>query len=111
VNVTLTVQVLPAPGLGVSVAPEQLSTLMAKSPGFVPPIVTGGEEEMVRLLRPVLVRVSVRGALGTPTFCGPNGRLVEERFTKGPAGADLNVVDPHTAPVQALTVALPAAAA
>ncbi len=51
VNVTLTVQVL----LGVTVAPVQVSALMAKSLGFVPPIMT---VEMVRLAVPVLVTVS-----------------------------------------------------
>jgi hypothetical protein len=56
VNVTLTVQVL----LGVTVAPVQVSALLAKSLAFVPPIAT---VEMVRLAVPVLVTVSVRGAL------------------------------------------------
>ena len=56
VNVTLTVQVL----VGVSVAPVQVSALLAKSVGFGPPIVT---VEMARLTVPVLLTVSVRGAL------------------------------------------------
>ena len=34
---------------------------------------------------PVLVTVTVWGALVAPTFCGPNVRLVEERLTEGPA--------------------------
>ena len=56
VNVTLTVQVL----VGVTVAPVQVSALLAKSLAFVPPIVT---VEMVRLAVPVLVTVSVWAAL------------------------------------------------
>jgi hypothetical protein len=50
-NVTLTVQAL----LGVSVAPVHLSLLLAKSPAFVPPIVT---IEMERFSAPVLVTVT-----------------------------------------------------
>jgi hypothetical protein len=56
VNVTLTVHVL----LGVTVAPVQVSALLAKSLAFVPPIVT---VEMVRLAVPVLVTVSAWAAL------------------------------------------------
>src|SRR5208337_4892476 len=56
VNVTLTAQ---AP-LGVTVAPVQVSALLAKSPAFVPPIVT---VEMVRLPVPVLVTVSAWAGL------------------------------------------------
>jgi hypothetical protein len=56
VNVTLTVQV----PLGITVAPVQVSALLAKSLGFVPPSVT---VEMVRLAVPVLVTVSAWGAL------------------------------------------------
>ena len=56
VKVTLMVQ----PPLGVSVAPVQVSALLAKSRAFVPPIVT---VEMVRLAVPGLVTVSVRAAL------------------------------------------------
>ena len=56
VNVTLTVQVL----LGVTVAPVQVSALLAKSLGFVPPSVA---VEMVRLPVPVLVTVTVIGLL------------------------------------------------
>jgi hypothetical protein len=48
VNFTLIVQGL----LGVTVAPVQVSALLAKSPAFVPLIVT---VEMVRLAVPVLV--------------------------------------------------------
>ena len=59
VNVTLTVQVLEAP-LVVSVAPEQVSALLAKSPEFVPPIAAF---EMLRLAVPVLVTVTVWAAL------------------------------------------------
>ena len=56
VNVTLTAQVL----LGVTVAPVQVSGLLAKSPAFVPLIVT---VEMVRLPVPVLVTVSAWAGL------------------------------------------------
>lgn len=55
-NVTLTAQV----PLGVTVAPVQVSALLAKSLAFVPPIVT---VEMVRLTVPVLVTVSGWAAL------------------------------------------------
>src|SRR5208282_2720387 len=56
VNVTLTVQV----PLGVTVAPVQVSALLAKSLAFVPPTVI---VEMLRLAVPVLVTVSVWAAL------------------------------------------------
>ena len=56
VNLTLTVQV----PLGVTVAPVQVSALLAKSLAFVPPSVT---VEMVRSPVPVLVTVSVCAAL------------------------------------------------
>ena len=56
VNVTLMVQV----PLGVIVAPVQVSALVAKSLGFVPPSVA---EAMVRLPPPVLVTVTVMGLL------------------------------------------------
>ena len=56
VNVTLTVQV----PMGGTVAPVQVSALLAKSLAFVPPIVTA---EMVRLAVPVLVTVSAWAAL------------------------------------------------
>ena len=59
VNVTLTVQV----PLGITVAPVQVSALLAKSLAFVPPIVT---VEMVRLAVPVLVTVSAWAALVVP---------------------------------------------
>jgi hypothetical protein len=74
-NVTLTLQV----PLGVSVAPMQVSALVAKSRAFVPPSVT---VEMLRSPVPVLVTVTVWGALGLPTFCEPNVRLVGERATE-----------------------------
>jgi hypothetical protein len=60
VNVTLTVQ---AP-LGITVAPVQLSALVAKSLTFVPPIVT---VEMARLAVPLLVTVTGLAALVVPT--------------------------------------------
>ena len=59
VNVTLTVQVL----LGVTVAPEQVSALLAKLLAFVPPMVT---VEMLRLPVPLLVAVSAWAALVVP---------------------------------------------
>ena len=55
-NVTLTLQVL----VGVTVAPVQVSALLAKSLAFVPPIVN---VEMVRLAVPMLVTVSAWAAL------------------------------------------------
>jgi hypothetical protein len=74
VNATITVQV----SLGVTVAPVQVSALLTKSLAFVPLIVA---VEMVRMSVPLLVMVSVRGALEAPTGAGPNGRLVEEGLT------------------------------
>jgi len=65
--------------LAAIVAPVQVSALLAKSLAFGPPIVT---VEMVRLAVPVLVTVSVSGALVVPTFCGPNVRLFEERLNE-----------------------------
>jgi len=56
VNVTPTEHVV----LGVTVAPVQVSVLLAKSLAFVPPIATA---EIVRLPVPVLVTVSARAAL------------------------------------------------
>jgi hypothetical protein len=56
VNVTLTVQ---AP-LGMTVAPVQVSALLAKSVAFVPPIVTS---KMLRLAVPVFVTVTLCAAL------------------------------------------------
>jgi hypothetical protein len=85
VNVTLTVQVL----LGVTVGPVQVSALLAKSLAFVPPIVT---VEKVRLAVPVLVTVTVCGALVTPTFWGLNVRLVGEKDT----GSTVMAVVPET---------------
>jgi hypothetical protein len=76
VKVTLRVQVL----LGVTVAPVQVSALVAKSPEFVPPSVT---VEIIKLAAPMLVTVSVWGALGLPTLCAPNVRLVGEKLTQG----------------------------
>jgi hypothetical protein len=59
VKVTLTAQV----ALGISVAPEQVSALLANAPAFVPLIVT---VEIVRLTLPVLVTVSAWAALVVP---------------------------------------------
>jgi hypothetical protein len=83
VNFTLTVQVL----LDVIVAPVQVSALFAKSLAFVPPIVT---VQMVRFAVPVLVTVSVWGALVVPTFWEANVRLAAERLTAGVALANAN---------------------
>lgn len=60
VNVTLTWQVLP----GVTVAPVQVSALLAKAVGLVPPIAA---VDTVRLPVPVLVTVSLRAEL---VVCG-----------------------------------------
>jgi hypothetical protein len=74
VNVTLTVQVL----LGVTAAPVQVSALLAKSLAFVPPIVT---LEKVRLAVPVLVTVTVCGALVVSRFWGLNVSAAGEKDT------------------------------
>jgi hypothetical protein len=50
--------------LGATVAPEQVSALLAKSPAFVPVIVS---VDMVRLALPLLVRVTPFAALVVPT--------------------------------------------
>jgi hypothetical protein len=60
VKVTPTAQVLP----DMTVEPEQVSLLIAKSLAFAPPIVA---VEMVRFAVPLLVTVSVCAALGAPT--------------------------------------------
>jgi hypothetical protein len=60
VKVTLTVQV----ALGITVAPVQVSALLAKSLAFVPPIVT---VEIVRLAEPLSVTVTALAALVVPT--------------------------------------------
>jgi len=60
VKVTPTKQV----PLDMTVAPEQVSLLIAKSLAFAPPIVT---VEMVRFAVPLLVIVSVCAAPGAPT--------------------------------------------
>jgi hypothetical protein len=59
-KVTLIVQV----PLGVTVAPEQVSALLAKSLAFVPPTVT---VEIMRFAVPVLVTVTALAALVAPT--------------------------------------------
>jgi hypothetical protein len=56
VKVTLTVQVL----FGVTVAPVQVSALLAKSPAFAPPTAAA---EMVRFAVPLLVTITVCAAL------------------------------------------------
>jgi hypothetical protein len=48
-----------------TVDPEQVSLLIAKSLGFAPPIVT---IEIVRFAVPLLVTISVCAALATPTI-------------------------------------------
>ena len=97
VNVTLTVQVL----LGVTVAPVQLSALMAKSLTFVPLIVT---DEMVRLAVPVLVTVS--GWAGLVVLVGwlAKLKLEAEKLT---AGAE--VVAKLDTRFETLTVPIPVA--
>ena len=60
VNVTLTVQV----PLGVTVAPVQVSALLANSLAFVPPTVT---VEIMRFAVPVLVTVTALAAVVVPT--------------------------------------------
>ena len=88
VNATLTAQV----PLSVTVAPEQVSALLAKSLAFVPPNVT---VETVRLAVPVLVTATVCGVLVAPTFCGLNVRLVGEKETGG-AAIPVRAVVPET---------------
>jgi len=75
VNVTPTVQVL----LGVTVAPVQVSALLAKSLAFVPPIVT---VEMVRLAFPVLVTVTLCAALLVFRAWGGNVRPRGEKVAE-----------------------------
>jgi hypothetical protein len=76
VNVTLTVQAL----LGVTVAPVQVSALLAKSLVFVPPTVT---VEMMRLAVPALVTVTALAALVVPTGSLAKLTLVVVRLTLG----------------------------
>jgi hypothetical protein len=68
VNVTLTVQVLS----GATMAPVQVSALLAKSLKFVPLIVT---VKMVSLLVPVLVTVTLCAALVVSRSWGEKARL------------------------------------
>jgi hypothetical protein len=81
VKVTPTVQVRKE----VTVAPVHESAPLAKSPAFEPPTVT---VERIRLAVPVLVRVTVIGALVVPIFSEPKGRGDGARLTDGAAAAD-----------------------
>ena len=103
VNVTLTVQVL----VGVSVAPVQVSALLAKSLGFEPPIVT---VEMARLTVPVLVTVSVMGALVVAgAWLGkPKTRAEKLAVATVPVPCKLTFcVLPATPPLLSVTVRVP----
>lgn len=77
VNVTLTVQVL----VGVNVAPVQVSALLAKSPSLVPLSVT---PVMARLVVPLLVTVSVCGALAVFTAWLVKDKAEAEKVATGP---------------------------
>jgi hypothetical protein len=81
VNIKLTVQV----AFGATVAPEQLSELVTKSTGFVPPSVI---VEMIRLAVPVSVTVSAFDCdeLVVPLpgeMATPKDRLFDERVNTG----------------------------
>jgi len=76
VKVTLTAQV-PS---GITVAPEQVSALFAKSLAFVPPIVT---VDVVRLTVPVLVTVSVWVALVVLRGWLPKLKPGADKLTRG----------------------------
>ena len=84
VNVTLTVQSL----VGVIVALAQVSALMAKSPAFVPLIVTVVK---MRLTLPLLVTVSVWPALVVFRAWFEKVTLVGEKLTKDPVPVPLSV--------------------
>jgi hypothetical protein len=62
--------------------------------------------EMVSLAPPALVTVSVWGALGAPTFCAPNARLVAERVTAGGDGSKRAKGDKEGVLAQAVVVAV-----
>jgi hypothetical protein len=94
VNVTLTVQV----PLGITVAPVQVSALLAKSLEFVPLIVTA---KMIRLAEPVLVTVRLWAALLVLRAWGGNVRLGEDTV------AELEAKLPTR--FEALTVPIPVA--
>ena len=68
--------------LGRTVAPVQVSGLLAKSPAFVPPTVA---VEMFKLAVPVFVSVTVWGLLGRFRVTKPNVKLGEDKFTAGPS--------------------------
>ena len=80
VNVTLTVQVLPEAGEGVSVAPVQVSAVLANSPGSAPPIVA---VEMMRGEDPILVTVTLLAALVVPRGWGGKAMLGGDKATEG----------------------------
>jgi len=77
VNVTLTVQVL----VGVNVAPVQVSALLAKSASLAPLSVT---PVMGRLVVPLLVTVSVCGALVVFTAWLVKDKAEAEKVATGP---------------------------
>jgi len=78
VNVTLTEQVL----LGVTVAPEQVSAVVAKSPAFVP---LTAAVEITRFAPPLLVKVTCSTLDGASTSTEPKFWLVPDRLTAGKA--------------------------
>jgi len=84
VNVTLTVQLL----VGVIVALAQVSALMAKSPAFVPLIVTVVK---MRLILPVLVTVSVWAALVVFRVWLKKIMPVAEKLTRDPVPVPLRL--------------------
>jgi hypothetical protein len=75
-NVTVTLQVL----VGATVAPEQLSAVLAKSPAFAPPSVA---VEMARFAAPVLVKVTCCPLDDAFTITEPKAWLTSDRLTAG----------------------------
>lgn len=76
VNVTPTVQVLP----GETVAPEQVSEVLVKSPAFAP---LNSALEMLRFAAPLLVKVTCWALDGKSTSTGPKFSLLSGRLTAG----------------------------
>lgn len=85
VNVTLMVQV----PWGLMAALQVL--VLAKSPGLLPPATT---EEMVRAAVPLLVTVTVWGALAAPWLMAAKVTVLDESVTEGVAGGG-GVCDPE----------------
>ena len=100
-NVTLTVQLLPA----TTFCPVHVSALLLKSPAFVPLITT---EEMLRAPVPALVIVSVSAELVVLTTMEPKLRPVEglscERGTAAASIPTTNVMTFSVAEIDQLTV-------